>query len=119
MLSRSCVRRCAANSSVAKPAEFTNTPMVAHNRSGYKYHVSTKGEDVGARNEAAYIGYHRTAPANISQRLAIPHSLNLLSIVPIVMGLAGVASVAWGSVMWGLYSRKHFAIAHIERPSNL
>lgn len=123
MLSRSCARRCVANTNsantVAARKEFTNAPMKTHSRSQYKYHVSDKGEDVGARNEAAFIGYSRIAPSGIAQKLAIPHALNLLSIVPIVMTAGGIASAAWGAVMWGLYSRKHYSIARIERPANL
>ncbi len=99
-----------ASSPVAKSA--------THDRSKFEYHSSAKGGEVGARNEAAFIGYHQVYPGNDQPRLKymMPHVINLLTVVGVYVGLFVAATEGWGIFLWDMYCRNHYATVRIERP---
>lgn len=108
-----------ASSTVAPSAsktEFKMEAMTYHDRSAFSYKGSDKGEEVGARNEAAFMNYEEITPKTLQHKLAVPHHVNLLSITPIYVGLFFIASWAWGIFLWDLYARKHYETVVIERP---
>eukprot|EP00758_Cryptobia_borreli_P015395 Tbor_TRINITY_DN6020_c0_g2::TRINITY_DN6020_c0_g2_i1::g.10296::m.10296 len=96
--------------------QFNNKPMKSHERSKHTYEVSAKGEDVGARNEAAFIAYNEVQPTDVLSKYAMPHMVNLLTITPIYMFLLLGGCCVWGVFLWGLYAGKHYVVVTIERP---
>lgn len=101
----------------AAPQEFKMAPMKAQERSAFSYKSSDKGEEVGARNEAAFMNYEEVNPASIERKLAVPNLVNLLSVLPIYGAAFIVASVFWGIFLFDLYARKHYETVVISRPA--
>lgn len=99
----------------ASPTEFKQEAMVRHPRSGFSYKSSDKGEEVGARNEAAFMNYHAVEPASVTRKLAMPHVVNLLTITPIYVGVLAAMSFFYGVWLWDIYARKHYETVVIER----
>lgn len=109
----------AADADAAATTTTAQTPeqvSVQHSRSSHNY--AAFGGDVGARNEAAFIDYQSSQPRNIEEKYALPHKVNLLTVLPILMGAWFIAGVAWGTVLWGAYLT---AVPHetvmIQRPA--
>ena len=88
-------------------------------RSGFNYKGSTKGGEVGARNEAAFVDYQVHRPENMNEKYGMPHNINLLTVMPLLMAIAVVGAKAWGIVLWDLYVARHYKPVIIERPANL
>ena len=94
----------------------TTGPSKQHGRSPHNY--AAFGGDVGARNEAAFIDYQSLKqPRNVEEKFAMPHKVNLLTVLPIMMVCWFMAAVGWGVVLWGVYL---MAVPHetisIQRP---
>lgn len=94
-------------------------PMVAQSRSAFSYKGSDKGEEVGARNEAAFMNYEFAHPKTLAHKLAAPNLINLLTILPVYCFGFFLASAAWGIFIWDIYSRKHYETVIVERPKRL
>eukprot|EP00331_Platyophrya_macrostoma_P007721 CAMPEP_0176432216 /NCGR_PEP_ID=MMETSP0127-20121128/15263_1 /TAXON_ID=938130 /ORGANISM="Platyophrya macrostoma, Strain WH" /LENGTH=124 /DNA_ID=CAMNT_0017814347 /DNA_START=51 /DNA_END=425 /DNA_ORIENTATION=+ len=121
MMRRSICRfSAAAAAGAAAPSPVTNEfkmhAMQVHERSAFSYKGSDKGEEVGARNEAAFMNYEEVTPKTLQHKLAVPHLVNLLSITPLYIALFCIASWGWGIFLWDLYARKHYETVVIERP---
>uniref|UniRef100_A0A7S1PSQ5 Uncharacterized protein n=1 Tax=Neobodo designis TaxID=312471 RepID=A0A7S1PSQ5_NEODS len=86
-------------------------------RSTFQYKGSEKGGEVGARNEAAFIGYEPHAPANLMEKYAMPDPLNLLTIMPVLLAVSFVIADVWGVFLWDVYCRRHYKSVVIERPA--
>jgi hypothetical protein len=103
-------------------SEFTvdgDAKAFQHGRSKFVYGSSTKGEEVGARNEAAFIGYSHYQAQITSEPsvvFAMPHIINLLTVAPISIALTFIAAAAWGVAMWRFYAAQHFVSIVVERP---
>jgi hypothetical protein len=94
--------------------------QAGHKRSKFEYVGSTKGEEVGARNEAAFIQYIPSTPSLASNPAAVfgmPHLVNLLTIAPLTVAMLVVAAATWGIVMWRFYASQNFRSIVIERPA--
>ena len=125
MLRRQCVRLAAVRpsavlltrhtSSVVDPAAVPPPPM--HKRSDFAYKGSEKGGEVGARNEAAFVDYSKHVASTTEEKLALPHQVNLLSAMPLLVGLSLVLAAAWGLVLWHLYTAGRYSSVVIERPA--
>ncbi|EAN87043.1 hypothetical protein C3747_36g722c [Trypanosoma cruzi] len=101
------------------PKAFKMQPMQPHSRSTHMYETSAKGGEVGARNEAACMNYEAFQPTDLNGMLAMPHTINLLTITPIYCFLVCLASVAWGIFYWDLYCRRTYETVLIARPESL
>lgn len=88
-------------------------------RSAFQYKGSEKGGEVGARNEAAFIGYEPHNPKKLTEKYAMPDNVNLMTVMPILLVISFVTADAWGIVLWDLYCRRHYKTVVIERPANL
>eukprot|EP00796_Vickermania_ingenoplastis_P008497 gene8497-5965_t len=99
--------------------EFSLKPMTTHNRSSFQYKGSTKGAEVGARNEAAFMNYTEFKPRSISHRFAMPGLINLLTIAPLYCALMALGAAAWAIFYWDLYCRRHYETVLIARPEKL
>lgn len=95
------------------------SPTKIHDRSQFSYSGSEKAGDVGARNEAAFIGYKAFQPTDIQQKYAMPHLVNLLTVLPLWMAAFIGNAVFWGVVAWDLYVNRHYTTVVIERPKAL
>ena len=91
-------------------------PMVAHARSAHRYDVSAQGEDIGARNEAAFIAYQPSIPSRLQDKWAMPHYLNLLTITPVWLAIFFGNSVFWGIVAWDFYASSNYEVIEIDYP---
>ena len=91
-------------------------PSPTHERSGFNYAPSTK--EVGARNEAAFIDYHTVTPKATEQKYAVPHLVNLLTVLPVYMLIFVANAVGWGIVAWYLYATTKYNTVIIERPQS-
>ncbi|CUE91138.1 transmembrane protein, putative [Bodo saltans] len=100
---------------VAKEGEFKMEAMVTQQRSGFEYHGSAKGGEVGARNEAAFMNYEAFNPKSVTQKFAMPHLINLLTVLPVYGGVFVLGSVSWGIFFWDLHAKKHYESIKIER----
>jgi hypothetical protein len=100
---------------VAKDGEFKMEAMINQQRSAFEYHGSVKGGEVGARNEAAFMNYEAVTPKSITQKFAMPHLINLLTVLPLYGGVFVVGSVSWGIFFWDLHAKKHYESIKIER----
>ncbi|CCW61296.1 unnamed protein product [Phytomonas sp. EM1] len=98
---------------------FKMKEMAHHPRSSQEYRGSTKGSEVGARNEAAYINYTEIKPKTLTGIFAMPGLINLLTVVPLYCFLLCLASAGWGIFYWDLYCRKHYECVLIARPNAL
>ena len=92
------------------------SPTVVHERSSFSYSGSAKAADVGARNESAYIGYNPTQPQDLIKKNAMPHMLNLITILPAWMGVFFANVVGWGTFLWWVYAAKNYETIVILRP---
>lgn len=99
--------------------DYTMQAMHDHARSSFEYKGSTKGAEVGARNEAAYMNYESFTPNTLTGRLVMPGNVNLLTVAPLYCVLLCVASAAWGIFYWDLYCRKNYETVLIARPAHL
>jgi hypothetical protein len=93
-----------------------------HQRSSFQYEGSLKADEVGARNEAAFIPYTPTHPSPVSNptaAFAMPNIVNLLTVAPMSVALSFAAAFFWGVALWRVYANKHFRAIVIERPLNL
>lgn len=98
---------------------FKTHTMTVHERSSYEYKGSTKGAEVGARNEAAFMNYEEFQPRTLNQRLVMPGTINLLTVSPLYCALLCIASAAWGVFYWDMYVRKNYETVLIARPKGL
>ncbi|KPI84564.1 hypothetical protein ABL78_6380 [Leptomonas seymouri] len=98
---------------------FQMNPMADHPRSSFAYKGSTKGAEVGARNEAAFIDYEPFKPRTLTGRLVMPGNINLLTVSPLYCALLCVAAATWGIFYWDLYCRKNYETVLIARPKTL
>ena len=104
----------------AVPPKITDTgAMHTHVRSEFKYEASTKSGSVGARNEAAYVGYKAFQPGDIQGKFAMPHIVNLLTVLPFWLVAFALTALGWGVVLWDIYARKFFDPIVIQRPKTL
>lgn len=94
-------------------------PMVDHPRSSFEYKGSSKGAEVGARNEAAFMNYEPFKPRTLTGRLVMPGNINLLTVSPLYCALLCIASAAWGVFYWDMYCRKNYETVLIARPKDL
>lgn len=100
-------------------SKFKHEVMASHPRSTYEYKGSTKGAEVGARNEAAYMNYHAFNPKSLSLRLGMPGVINLLTIAPIYCALLALGAAGWGIFYWDQYCQKRYETVLIARPKKL
>ena len=119
MLRRAIALRAAA----PKPTVFEADAIATKaskplERSSFQYKGSEKGGEVGARNEAAFIGYEPHNPKNLKEKYAMPDNINLLTILPVLMGVSFLTAESWGIVLWDLYCRRHYKPVIIERPES-
>ncbi|CCW69113.1 unnamed protein product [Phytomonas sp. Hart1] len=98
---------------------FKMKEMTHHPRSSEEYRGSTKGSEVGARNEAAFMNYSEVYPKTLTGMFAMPGVVNLLTVVPLYCFLICLASAAWGIFYWDLYCQKHYECVLISRPNAL
>lgn len=107
-----------ANSNVVSVTKATPALSLVHARSTFSYAGSAKGGEVGARNEAAFIGYEHIVPtdSNPTLKYAMPHLVNLLTIAGAYVALFVAASVGWGIFLFDLYCRGHYRTVRIHRP---
>lgn len=98
---------------------FEMKPMAEHPRSEFEYKGSSKGAEVGARNEAAFMDYEEFKPKTLTGVLVMPGNINLLTVAPLYCALLCVACAAWGIFYWDLYCRKHYETVLIARPKQL
>lgn len=92
-----------------------------HKRSDFVYGGSAKAEDVGARNEAAFIGYEPINPSLLTQPkifFGMPHLVNLLTIAPVSVAFVLIAAAGWGIACWRFYASKNFISIVVERPAS-
>lgn len=113
-----------ADASKRKDAEkfakdFSMQPMVHHERSSFEYKGSTKGAEVGARNEAAYMDYEEFKPKSLTRKFAMPGLINLLTISPVYCALLCIGAATWGIFYWDQYCQKHYITVLIARPNKL
>lgn len=99
----------------AKEGEFKMEAMVNQQRSAFEYHGSVKGGEVGARNEAAFMNYEAVNPKSVTQKFAMPHLINLLTVLPVYGGVFVLGSVSWGIFFWDIHATKHYESVKIER----
>lgn len=99
--------------------DFKQQIMTCHERSAFEYKGSTKGAEVGARNEAAYMNYESFQPKSLSGKLAMPGLINLLTIAPLYCALMALGAAAWGIFYWDLYCRRHYETVLVARPKKL
>lgn len=100
-------------------SNFKHQEMTNHPRSTFEYKGSTKGAEVGARNEAAYMNYHAFNPKSLSLRLGMPGVINLLTIAPIYCALLALGAAGWGIFYWDQYCQKRYETILISRPKKL
>lgn len=123
MLRRAAVR-FGASPSASGPVTFEAEKIAGQaskplQRSSFAYKGSEKGGEVGARNEAAFIGYEAHEPRNLKEKFAMPDNVNLLTVMPILMAISFVTADTWGIFLWDMYARRHYKPVVIERPAQL
>lgn len=121
MLSRCTARHAVRTTRVLREDKFSNVSMTSHTRSNFQYKGSSAGEDVGARNEAAFIKFTDVEfkPTEPSRKYAMPSTFNMLTMMPLNMALLIGGSVGYGISMWSLYASRKYQVVTIERPANL
>lgn len=98
---------------------FKMKKMSEHTRSSFEYKGSTKGAEVGARNEAAFMNYEEFKPRSITRILAMPGLINLLTIAPLYCALMAIGAAAWAIFYWDMYCQRHYETVLIARPKKL
>ncbi|KAH9588726.1 hypothetical protein LSM04_001830 [Trypanosoma melophagium] len=98
---------------------FKMQPMQTHPRSSHVYSASSKGAEVGARNEAAYMNYELFTPRDLNGIFAMPHLINLLTVTPLYCTLVCIGSAAWGVFYWDMYCRRRYETVLVARPEGL
>jgi hypothetical protein len=112
----------AGHESTITEVSVNGATATLHARSPFKYEGSTKGGEVGARNEAAYIPYAPTTPSVVAHpaaAFAMPHVVNLLTVAPLATALVALGALFWGVALWRFYASRHFVAVRIERPAAL
>ncbi|KAG8344312.1 hypothetical protein ERJ75_000421700 [Trypanosoma vivax] len=99
--------------------DFTMKSMHMHSRSTHVYEASSKGAEVGARNEAAHMNYKPFQPKDVNGILAMPHTINLLTVTPVICAAVCIACVTWGIFYWDVYCRRNYETVLIARPEEL
>lgn len=100
-------------------SSFKQKVMTSHPRSTFEYKGSTKGAEVGARNEAAYMNYQEFTPSSLSLRFGMPGIINLLTITPLYCAILALGAVGWGIFYWDQYCQKNYETVLIARPKKL
>ena len=90
----------------------------AHERSKFVYEGSAKATEVGARNEAAFVDYQRHEATTTEEKLAMPHQVNLMSAMPVLLLLSLVVADTWGLVLWHCYVAGRYSPVVIARPAS-
>jgi hypothetical protein len=90
-------------------------------RSKHQYGSSAQGDEVGARNEAAYIQYDLFHPSALQQpklHYAVPNLTNLLTVTFLWLGAGFIGTFCWGIALWYAYVSYHTNAVFLSRPAN-